>query len=91
MKDQKGPPGMDPFEAGRRVLDGVRNNYLYILTTPEFEEDFRVRGEAILASVPTDVKVPEARVVLNRMILGKTVYAAERDRRLCERAKVRKA
>jgi NAD(P)-dependent dehydrogenase (short-subunit alcohol dehydrogenase family) len=91
MKDAKGPPGMDPYEAGRRVLDGVRNNDLYILTTPEFAEDFRSRGEAILASVPTDVTVPNARVVMNRMILGKVVYAAERDRRLCDRAKGRKA
>jgi NAD(P)-dependent dehydrogenase (short-subunit alcohol dehydrogenase family) len=94
MKRMRGPmqmPGMDPFEAGRRVLDGVRNNDLYILTTPEYEADFRARGEAILASLPTDVNAPEARVTMGRMILGKTVYASERDHRLCERAAPRKA
>ncbi len=92
MKQMKGPPpGMDPLEAGRRVLEGVRNNDLYILTTPEFEAEFRARGEAILASLPQDVSVPPERVTLGRMILGKTVYASERDRRNCERRKPAKA
>jgi len=78
---------MDPLDAGRRVLAGVRNNDLYVLTTPEFEAEFRARGEAILASLPTDVNPPEARVTMGRMILGKTVYATERDRKRCERSK----
>jgi NAD(P)-dependent dehydrogenase (short-subunit alcohol dehydrogenase family) len=92
MKDMKGPPpGMDALDAGKRVLHGVRNNDLYILTTPEFEEEFRARGEAILASLPTDVNAPAARVTLGRMVLGKTVYASERDRRRCERARLKKA
>lgn len=91
MKRMAGPPpGMDPFDAGRRVLDAVRNNDLYVLTTPEFAPEFRARGEAILAALPTDVKAPEARLVLGRMILGKTPYAEERDHRLCERALGRK-
>jgi NAD(P)-dependent dehydrogenase (short-subunit alcohol dehydrogenase family) len=92
MKEMRGPPpGMDALEAGQRVLRGVRNNDLYILTTPEFEQEFRARGEAILASLPTDVNAPEARVALGRMILGKTVYATERDRKRCERARSRRA
>jgi NAD(P)-dependent dehydrogenase (short-subunit alcohol dehydrogenase family) len=86
MKDAKGPPGMDALEAGRRVLQGVRSNDLYILTTPEYEAEFRARGEAILASLPTDVNAPEVRVKMGRMIMGKTVYASERDRRQCQRA-----
>lgn len=91
MKRMTGPPpGMDPFDAGRRVLDAVRNNDLYVLTTPEFKPIFQARGEAILAALPTDVKAPEARVILGRMILGRTVYAEERDHRLCERALGRK-
>ncbi len=85
------PPGMDPLDAGQRVLHGVRNNQLYVLTTPEFEGEFRARGEAILASVPTDVTTTPAREAVGRAILGKTVYAAERDRRLCERASTKKA
>jgi hypothetical protein len=87
MKSVRGPPpGMDPLDAGRRVLAGVRANELYVLTTPEFEDEFRSRGEAVVAAVPMDVKAPEARVTLGRMILGKTVYASERDRRRCARA-----
>jgi hypothetical protein len=82
---------MDALEAGQRVLSGVRNNDLYILTTPEFEGEFRSRGEAILASLPTDVKAPPNREAVGRMILGKTPYASERDRRLCERARGRKS
>jgi NAD(P)-dependent dehydrogenase (short-subunit alcohol dehydrogenase family) len=92
MRDMRGPPpGMDALEAGQRVLTGMRNNDLYILTTPEFEQEFRARGEAIVASLPTDVKAPQTREMFGRMILGKTTYAAERDRKICERARTRKA
>jgi NAD(P)-dependent dehydrogenase (short-subunit alcohol dehydrogenase family) len=77
------PPGMDPLDAGKRVLRGVRNNDLYVLTTPEFEAEFAARGEAIVASLPSDVPASKAREVMGRMILGKPPYAAERDRRRC--------
>ena len=76
-------PAMDPLDAGRRVLQGVRNNDLYVLTTPEFAPEFAARGEAIVASVPSDISASKAREVMGRMILGKTPYAAERDRRRC--------
>src|ERR1700733_14030728 len=85
------PPGMDPLDAGQRVLRAVRNNDLYVLTTPEFEPEFAARGEAIVASLPTDVSISQPREGMGRMILGKTPYAAERDRRRCERARSRKA
>jgi NAD(P)-dependent dehydrogenase (short-subunit alcohol dehydrogenase family) len=92
MREMRGPPpGMDPLEAGQRVLRAVRNNDLYILTTPEFEPEIRARGEAIVASLPTDVNAPEARVAIGRMLVGKTVYATERDRKRCETARSRKA
>jgi hypothetical protein len=76
-------PAMDPLDAGRRVLQGIRNNDLYVLTTPEFAPEFAARGEAIVASVPGDISASKAREVMGRMILGKTPYAAERDRRRC--------
>jgi hypothetical protein len=92
MRENRGPPpGMDALEAGQRVLRGVRNNDLYILTTPEFEKEFQSRGEAIVASVPTDVTIPPGREQMGRMILGKQVYAAERDKRRCDRARTKKA
>jgi NAD(P)-dependent dehydrogenase (short-subunit alcohol dehydrogenase family) len=84
-------PAMDPLDAGQRVLRGVRNNDLYVLTTPEFESEFAARGEAIVASVPTDIAASQPREIMGRMILGKTPYAAERDRLRCERARSRKA
>jgi len=83
----RGPmPGMDALEAGQRVLKGMRNNDLYILTTPDFEPDFRARGEAILASLPTDVTPTDARIAVGHAIAGKMTYIAERDRKVCERA-----
>ncbi len=90
MRRMGPPPGMDPLEAGRLVLRGIRNNDLYILTTPEFEPDLRARSEAILASMPAGLKVPQARVAMERMIMGKSIYTAERDRKRCERARTRK-
>jgi NAD(P)-dependent dehydrogenase (short-subunit alcohol dehydrogenase family) len=86
MRPQGPPPGMDSLEAGQRVLKGMRNNDLYVLTTPDFEVDFRARGEAILASLPTDVTPTDARVAVGHMIAGKMTYVAERDRKQCERA-----
>jgi NAD(P)-dependent dehydrogenase (short-subunit alcohol dehydrogenase family) len=86
MRPPQGPPpGMDPLEAGQRVLQGMRNNDLYVLTTPDFEEDFRARGEAILASLPTDVNPSKERIAVGHMIAGKMTYVAERDRKQCER------
>lgn len=91
MKAMRGPPpGMDPLEAGQRVLRGMQNNDLYILTTPELEPEIAARGQLIVASIPTDVHPPAARVTLQRMIAGKTVYATLRDRIRCERARSRK-
>jgi len=91
MKQMRGPPpGMDALEAGQRVLRGMRSNDLYILTTPEFEPEIRARGEAIVASLPTDVNPSQARVAMGRMIVGNTSYAAERDRKRCERARAQK-
>jgi NAD(P)-dependent dehydrogenase (short-subunit alcohol dehydrogenase family) len=91
MRTRRGPPpGMDPLEAGRRVLNGMRNNDLYILTTPELEPEISARGEAIVDSIPTDIHPPAARVALQRMIAGKTVYATVRDRLRCERARSKK-
>ena len=91
MRTRRGPPpGMDPLDAGRRVLAAMRNNDLYVLTTPELESEIAARGEAIVASIPTDVHPPAARVTMQRMIAGKTVYATIRDRMRCERARSRK-
>jgi NADP-dependent 3-hydroxy acid dehydrogenase YdfG len=84
-------PGMDALEAGQRVLAGMRNNDLYVLTTPEFEAEFQARGDAIVASLPTDVKASEERIRIGSRLVGKTDYARERDKKKCERARSKKA
>lgn len=63
MRDNGGsPPMMDPLEAGRHVLRGIRNNDLYILSHGEYEQALRDRNDALLASLPHfDRAVPEVR------------------------------
>ena len=45
---------MEPQEAGRRILEGVRQNRLYILSHPELEGAIRQRHAAIEASWPDE-------------------------------------
>lgn len=87
---QNAAPGMDALEAGQRVLRGMQNNDMWVLTTPEFENEFQARGDAIVASVPTDVHPSEARVRVGSFLVGKTDYVRERDKKRCERAKAKK-
>jgi NAD(P)-dependent dehydrogenase (short-subunit alcohol dehydrogenase family) len=70
---------MDPFEAGRRALDGIRRNDLHILTHAEFGPVIRERMEALQAAAPGDA-VPPGRAMAARKSLT-TLYATERDRR----------
>ncbi len=44
---------MEPEEAGRRVLDAMRRNELYIITHGEWREAARQRFDAMLAAMPT--------------------------------------
>lgn len=85
-------PLMDPLEAGERVLKGIQNNDLYILSHAEFEQGIRDRNEALLASIPVDDRAPpEGRVAVERVadILRNPIYYNERDRKLCERSRGR--
>jgi len=54
------PLWMSPRECGERVLKGLRNNDLYILTHREFKEGAAERCAAILAAFP-DEPINEAR------------------------------
>jgi NAD(P)-dependent dehydrogenase (short-subunit alcohol dehydrogenase family) len=83
MKEKVLPAGMDPMEIGERVLRGIRNNDLYILTHPEYEQGIRDRFEAILASIPVEKEQPPAaRVAAESRVLRNPIFAAERDRKL---------
>ena len=70
------PLMMDPLEAGERVLNGVRNNDLFILTHPEFKPGMQERFDAILASVPPEA-FPEARAKAQTRVLTAAPYAPE--------------
>ena len=80
-----GSVGVDPLEAGERVLNGIRNNDLFILTHPEFKDGMKERYDAILASVLDDTAPPE-RVTASRVVLHAGIYPRE----IAHRAQKRK-
>jgi hypothetical protein len=66
---------MDPLEAGRQVLAGIRRNDLYILSHAEFEPVVRQRVTLMLASFSRK-PVPEGRRLATETITP-DIYAAE--------------
>jgi NAD(P)-dependent dehydrogenase (short-subunit alcohol dehydrogenase family) len=69
---------MDPLEAGERVLAGIVNNDLYIITHPEFRNIFTARGEAVLAAIP-DYEPPKERVETIGFLLSNPIYDYRRN------------
>jgi short-subunit dehydrogenase len=82
------PLMMDPLEAGERVLNGVRNNDLFIFSHPEFRPGMKERFDAILASVPNEA-FPEARAKAETRVLTAPPYAPEIAHRLQPRKSYR--
>jgi NAD(P)-dependent dehydrogenase (short-subunit alcohol dehydrogenase family) len=66
---------MDPLEAGRQVLEGIRRNDLYILSHPEFEPVVRERVKLLLGSF-SKRPVPAARRLATQFITP-DIYAAD--------------
>lgn len=64
---------MDAEDAARYVLEGIRNNSLYILSHPEFREVLAARNEAILSAVP-DEPINTERADSIRWILSNPIY-----------------
>ena len=52
------PAGMDPMEAGERVLNGVIHNDLFIVTHPEYMPGTQKRFDAMLDSEPREDTPP---------------------------------
>jgi len=76
------PSGMDPLEAGERVLNGVVNNDLFIVTHPEYMPGTKQRFDAMLASEPVeDTPPPEARVKASGRVLHAGIYPREIEHR----------
>jgi len=72
------PPGMDPLEAGERVLNGVIHNDLFIVTHPEYMPGTQQRFEAMLDSEPVgEPPPPEARVKGETRVLHAGIYPRE--------------
>jgi NAD(P)-dependent dehydrogenase (short-subunit alcohol dehydrogenase family) len=72
------PPGMDPLEAGERVMNGVIHNDLFILTHPEYMPGTQQRFDAMLDSEPVgDKPPPEARVRGEAPVLHCGIYPRE--------------
>ncbi len=76
---------MDPLEAGERVLNGIRNNDLFIISHTEFKAGMQERFDSILASCP-DEKAPEARIALE----GRTMHTGIYPREIAHRKEKRK-
>src|ERR1700733_10388436 len=54
---------MSPLEAGARVMNGVVNNDLFILSHPEFGPGMKERYDAIMASTPpVETPIPPDRI-----------------------------
>ena len=84
------PPGMDPLEAGERVLNGVVNNDLFILSHPEFKAGMQERFDAIMLSTPTvEEPIPAPRVAYERVVLRCGIYPREIEHRKAKRTSYR--
>jgi NAD(P)-dependent dehydrogenase (short-subunit alcohol dehydrogenase family) len=66
---------MDPDEAGRYVLAGVRRNDLFILSHPEFLPAVKVRS-AVMAASFSKKPVPAARAAVTKLFTP-VIYAEE--------------
>ena len=81
------PAGMDPLEAGERVLNGVIHNDLFILTHPEYMPGTQKRFDAMLESEPKEDTPPnpdrvrgETRVLTCGIYRRETAHRQEKRR-----------
>lgn len=86
MREHIFPHGMSPLEVGERVLKGIVNNDLWILTHPEYKAGAQERFEAILEAFPIEGPPPPKRVAAEAMVTRNPLFALERDRLRARRA-----
>lgn len=69
---------MSPLEAGERVMNGIVNNDLFILSHPEFAPGMKERFDAIMASTPAvETPIPAARSQAELGVLTCSIYPLE--------------
>jgi len=61
-------------DVGRRVLEGIRRNDLYIMTHPEIRPVLEARAAALLAALPNEPVDPE-RIEASHRLLDTSLYA----------------
>ena len=71
-----GAGAMNPLEAGERVVNGIRNNDLFIISHTEFKDGMEERFNAILQSCP-DEPVPPERLPLELRTRHTGIYPRE--------------
>ncbi len=79
---------MDPLEAGERVLNGIRNNDLFIISHGEFRAGMKERFDSILESCPND-PVPPGRLALETRTMHTGIYPREIAHRKAKRKSYR--
>jgi NAD(P)-dependent dehydrogenase (short-subunit alcohol dehydrogenase family) len=73
---------MDPLEAGERVMNGVVNNDLFIVSHPEFAPGMKQRFDAMMASTPpVETPIPQARIDYEQRVLRAGIYPREIEHR----------
>jgi NADP-dependent 3-hydroxy acid dehydrogenase YdfG len=81
---------MEPLEAGERVLNGVVNNDLFILSHPEFKAGMQERFDAIMLSTPkVETPIPQARIDYESRVLRCGIYEREIEHRKVKRKSYR--
>ncbi len=71
-----GQPFLDPLEAGERVLNGVRNNDLFIFSHPEYRPGMQQRFDAYMASIPPET-APWDRLQTQQRLVYCNIYPLE--------------
>jgi NAD(P)-dependent dehydrogenase (short-subunit alcohol dehydrogenase family) len=74
------PLWMDPVECGERVLEGIRQDDLYIFTHREFREGAEERFRAMLASFPDEPRNDERAEAIS-FLLSNLIFRAVLEQR----------
>jgi NAD(P)-dependent dehydrogenase (short-subunit alcohol dehydrogenase family) len=81
---------MSPLEAGERVMNGVVNNDLFILSHPEFGPGMKERFDAIMASTPpVETPIPPDRIAYEQGVMHCGIYPREIAHRAPKRSSYR--